>query len=161
QWAGVQVSKRFQEWTTAIKCAAFLALVVAAFVWGGGGSVSGTVAPVALPVTFVGVIAALQAVVITYGGWQSALYFTEEDKDPSRNLPRAMIGGVAAVIVIYTLVNIALLVLLPIEELAVSPLPAAAAAERIVGPAGLQALTVISIVSLPPLLNAIMMIGTR
>src|SRR5262249_29555502 len=31
QWAGVRLSSRFQEWTTAIKCAAFLALVVAAF----------------------------------------------------------------------------------------------------------------------------------
>ena len=40
-------------------------------------------------------IVALQSVVITYGGWQSALYFTEEDRDPQRNLPRAMIGGVA------------------------------------------------------------------
>jgi len=160
QWAGIRVSSRFQEVTTALKFLAFLALVVAAL------ALSGHVRPVTItaplpPVTLAGVIAAIQAVVISYGGWQSALYFTEEDRDPNRNLPRAMIGGVLAVIVIYTLVNIALLVLLPIEELAVSPLPAAAAAERIVGPAGLEVLTVISIVSLPPLLNAIMMIGTR
>ena len=160
QWAGIRVSSRFQEITTALKFLAFFALVVAAL------ALSGRVQPVtmtvALPaVTLAGVIAAIQAVVISYGGWQSALYFTEEDRDPSRNLPRAMIGGVLAVIVIYMLVNIALLVLLPIEELAVSPLPAAAAAERIVGPAGAPILTMISIVSLPPLLNAIMMIGTR
>ena len=42
-------------------------------------------------------IAALQAVIITFGGWQSALYFTDEDRDPVRNLPRSMIGGVASV----------------------------------------------------------------
>ncbi|HEX3526300.1 MAG TPA: amino acid permease, partial [Thermoanaerobaculia bacterium] len=34
QWAGVKVSARFQEWTTAIKFLAFLALIVAAFTLG-------------------------------------------------------------------------------------------------------------------------------
>ena len=51
--------------------------------------------------SFVGLVIALQSVVITYGGWQSALYFSEEDRDPNRNLPRSMIGGVAAVILVY------------------------------------------------------------
>ena len=69
-----------------------------------------------------GLIVALQSVVITYGGWQSALYFSEEDRDPDRNLPRAMIGGVAAVIVVYLLVNVALLIVLPLGDLARSTL---------------------------------------
>ena len=59
--------------------------------------------------TFSGLVIALQAIVITYGGWQSPLYFIEEDRDPARNLPRTMIGGVLSVIGIYLLVNIALL----------------------------------------------------
>jgi APA family basic amino acid/polyamine antiporter len=111
--------------------------------------------------TLSGVIAALQAVVITYAGWQSALYFTEEDRNPTRNLPRAMIGGVVAVLVIYLLVNYALLAILPISELAGSTLPASDAAKRIAGLRGGQIITVLSLISLPPLLNAIMMIGTR
>ena len=104
---------------------------------------------------------ALQSVVITYGGWQSALYFTEEDRDPDRNLPRAMLLGVVSVIVVYLLVNIALLVVLPRSQLATSILPAADAARVLLGARGAQLITVLSIVSLPPLLNAIMMIGTR
>jgi hypothetical protein len=99
--------------------------------------------------------------VITYAGWQSALYFAEEDRDPTRNLPRAMIGGVLAVIVIYVLVNVALLAILPVPELATAKLPAADAAQRLVGGRGREIITVLSIISLPPLLNAIMMIGTR
>ncbi len=106
-------------------------------------------------------IVALQSVVITYGGWQSALYFAEEDRDPNRNLPRAMIGGVAAVIVIYLLVNVALLAVLPIGDLARSTLPAADAARRLLGDRGREVITILSIVSLPPMLNAILMIGTR
>jgi APA family basic amino acid/polyamine antiporter len=108
-----------------------------------------------------GLVVALQSVVITYGGWQSALYFTEEDRDPRRNLPRSMIGGVSSVLVIYLLVNLALLSVLPVADLARSTLPAADAAKVIFGGRGAQIITLLSLVSLPPLVNAIMMIGTR
>ncbi len=158
QWAGVRVSSRFQEIATAIKCAAFLALIAAALMSPAHASVAG---PMPGPLTLAGLIAAVQAVVITYGGWQSALYFTEEDLDPARNLPRAMIGGVLSVIAIYTLVNVALLAVLPMATLAQSTLPAADAAYAIAGARGRQVITVVSLLSLPPLLNAIMMIGTR
>jgi APA family basic amino acid/polyamine antiporter len=162
QWAGVRVSSRFQEWTTALKCLAFGALIVAGLAM--AGTSAGTApseAPPLSPLSLTGVVGALQAVVITYAGWQSALYFTEEDKDPTRNLPRAMIGGVVAVIFIYVLVNVALLAILPIPALAGSPLPAADAAQVIVGARGAQIITILSVISLVPLLNAIMMIGTR
>jgi APA family basic amino acid/polyamine antiporter len=160
QWCGVRVGSRFQEVATAIKCAAFLALVIACFVLSDRGA-SGLQASSVSSMTFAGAIVALQSVVVTYGGWQSALYFTEEDRDPVRNLPRAMIGGVAAVIVIYLLVNLALLRALPIPTLARATLPAADAAQVIAGDRGRQIITVLSVISLPPLLNAIMMIGTR
>jgi len=161
QWAGIRVTSRFQEWTTALKFLAFLALVVAGLVLSGQVAADpSTAAPVASP-GLSGLVIAVQAVVITYAGWQSALYFTEEDRDPTRNLPRAMIGGVVAVIAIYVLVNLALLAIVPIPELAASKLPAADAARLIVGDRARQVITVLSLVSLPPLLNAILMIGTR
>jgi APA family basic amino acid/polyamine antiporter len=165
QWAGLKVSARFQEWTTAVKFLAFLALVVAAFTMGPALRAMKTAGAPGLQtppgLTFTGVILALQAVVIAYGGWQSALYFTEEDRDPARNLPRAMIGGVASVIVVYLLVNLALLAVLPIPDLARSTLPGADAAAVIAGDRGKQVITVLSVLSLLPLLNAILMIGTR
>ncbi len=111
--------------------------------------------------TLAGVVVALQSVVITYGGWQSALYFTEEDRDPVRNLPRSMIGGEVLVIVIYLLVNVALLAVLSVPAMAGSTLAAADAARAIAGERGGEIITVLSLLSLPPLLNAIMMIGTR
>lgn len=159
QWGGVRLSSRFQEITTGIKFAAFLLLVVACLVIGGRPAETSAV-PVS-GATFSGIIIALQSVVITYGGWQSALYFTEEDIDPARNLPRAMIGGVAAVIVVYLLVNVALLRVLPIPVLARATLPAADAAQIVAGARGRVIITILSVISLPPLLNAIMMIGPR
>jgi basic amino acid/polyamine antiporter, APA family len=92
QWVGLKVSARFQEWTTAVKFLAFLALVVAAFTMGPEAARRLQTPGDAPGLTFTGIILALQAVVIAYGGWQSALYFTEEDRDPARHLPRAMIG---------------------------------------------------------------------
>ena len=80
-------------------------------------------APIPSSITFSGLIIALQAIVITYGGWQSPLYFIEEDRDPARNLPRTMIGGVLSVIGIYLLVNIALLRYLPMSELSGATFP--------------------------------------
>ena len=160
QWVGLRVSKWFQEWTTALKCVAFLALIIAALALAGDARAAAPAAP-GSPLSLGGVVSALQAIVITYAGWQSGLYFAEEDRDPTRNLPRAMIGGVLAVIVIYVLVNVALLVILPVADLAASKLPAADAAQRLVGGRGRDVITVLSIISLPPLLNAIMMIGTR
>ena len=162
QWMGVRVSSRFQEVATALKFVAFLALVAACFTASPGpGSAFGAGAPLPFGPTLIGVVVALQSVVITYGGWQSPLYFTEEDRDPARNLPRSMIGGEIAVIGVYLLVNLALLAVLPVPALARSTLPAADAAQIILGVRGAQAITLLSLISLPPLLNAIMMIGTR
>ena len=112
-------------------------------------------------ITFSGLVVALQAIVITYGGWQSPLYFIEEDRDPARNLPRTMIGGVLSVIGIYLLVNVALLKVLPMSELSGATLPAADAARVIAGSHGRNLIIMLSVISLVPLLNAVAMMGTR
>jgi APA family basic amino acid/polyamine antiporter len=65
------------------------------------------------------------------------------------------------VIVVYLLVNVALLIVLPLGDLARSTLPAADAAQILLGERGRVVITILSIVSLPPMLNAILMIGTR
>jgi APA family basic amino acid/polyamine antiporter len=158
QWLGIRISSQFQEVTTSLKCIAFLALVSACLL-----------VPTSEPawarmpssMTFSGLMVALQAIVITYGGWQSPLYFIEEDRDPTRNLPRTMIGGVLSVIGIYLLVNVALLKVLPTSELAGATLPAADAARVIAGAHGRNLITLLSVISLVPLINAVMMMGAR
>lgn len=161
QLTGVRVSSRFQQVATAVKFGAFLLLVVAcaAHALANGGPPPSHTA--AASSTIAGLVYALQAVVITYGGWQSALYFAEEDRDPARNLPRSMIGGVSAVVVVYLLVNIALLAVLPLATLGGATLPAADAAQVVFGSRGATLITALSIISLPPLLNAILMLASR
>ena len=158
QWLGIRISSLFQEVTTSIKCVAFLVLVAACLLVPSGRYPSARILP---SMTFTGFVIALQAIVITYGGWQSPLYFIEEDRDPARNLPRTMIGGVLSVIGIYLLVNIALLKVLPMSELSGATFPAADAARVIAGAHGRNVIILLSVISLVPLLNAVAMMGTR
>jgi APA family basic amino acid/polyamine antiporter len=158
QWLGIRISSQFQEVTTSLKCIAFLALISACLLVPTSGH---ALAPITSLLTLSGLMLALQAIVITYGGWQSPLYFIEEDRDPTRNLPRTMIGGVLSVIAIYLLVNVALLKVLPMSALAGATLPAADAARMIAGANGRNLITLLSVISLIPLLNAVLMMGTR
>lgn len=52
-----------------------------------------------------GVLAALVPAMFSFGGWQQALWISGEVRDPQRNLPRAIVGGVLVVIAIYLLAN--------------------------------------------------------
>lgn len=159
QWSGIRSSSRVQQATSLIKAIAFLALVAACF-WFKGKSTDFS-PPVRTEPLFVAMILAVQAIILTYDGWYEALYFTEEIRDPVRQLPRSMIGGVALVIVIYVLVNAALVYVLPLGVLAGSKLPAADAALLLFGQSGATMVTALSLISLPPMISAVMLCAPR
>jgi APA family basic amino acid/polyamine antiporter len=70
------------------------------------------------PALLVPIVMALQAVITTYDGWASPVYFAEEFKEPAQDLPRSLIGGVFVVLALYLLINAALLHVLPLPVLA-------------------------------------------
>lgn len=76
---------------------------------------------------------ALVSVLWAYDGWGDLSFAAGEVEEPRRNLPRALIGGTAAVIAIYLAANVAYLAVLPIEQIRTSKLVAADVAERLVG----------------------------
>ena len=96
---------------------------------------------------FLGLVLALQGVVITYDGWYAPIYFVEEDLDPARNLPRSMIGTALSCIVIFLLVNAAMFHVLRMDHLAGSQMPASAAAMLVFGRYGKQIILLISLVA--------------
>lgn len=163
-WMGLRMSSKAQEWTSLIKAIAFVALIVAAFGFGKAGNApaaEGTAAVVPISSLLVAFIIALQSVIVTYDGWYTAVYFTEEDVDPGRNLPRAALGGVLATIIIYVLVNASFVYALPIAQLGSSTLPAAVIAQNIFGAHGGQIITALSLISLLSIVNAVLMMATR
>ena len=119
-WLGLRSSSRLQELTSLIKTLALFAFVVACLVVPGGRTVSAAPALPAIASSggiLLAIVIAMQAVIATYDGWYSAIYFLEEDKDPVRNLPRSAIGGVVVCIAIFLLVNLALLHVLTMSRL--------------------------------------------
>jgi APA family basic amino acid/polyamine antiporter len=115
---------------------------------------------------FVALTVAFRAVIVTYDGWYEAIYFAEEDKNPTRTLPRAMIGGVVLIVALYLLINVAFLQVMPLAELAASKLPAADAARTVLAFSSFAALsgkfvTLLSLLTLISLVNSVMLGAPR
>ena len=150
QWRGIRWGSLIQNATSLAKAVAFLALVAAAFVLGGGASSAGNAGAGRELALGSALLLSLQAVIYTYDGWTGPVYFSEEIDDPGRNVPRALFGGVLSVIAIYLLVNVSFLYVLPVERIAGEEFAAGAVAEAIFGMKGdtvLRALTVLSLLS--------------
>lgn len=161
---GVRLASRAQEIMSVLKAVGLLAFVLVCFTITPDSSTqvsTETVRPLAEGGVWLGILAALQSVFYTYDGWHTAAYFTEEDVDPSRNLPRSMISGVLLIIGIYVLVNLALLYVLPIQTLAGSKLPAADAVQLLFGPGSAQVVTFLLMISIMGIINAQIMFNPR
>src|SRR6478735_10329630 len=96
----------------------------------------------------------MQSILGTYSGWHAPVYFSEENIDPAKSIPRSLFTGVALVTAIYVLINLGILHALPISKLAGSKLAAADAAQLIFGGYSSQIVTSIMLVSLLGIINA-------
>ena len=162
QWRGVRTASGTQSLTSVLKALAFLVFVGICLSHAAPGDESGAVvtAPSGRPL-LIAFILAMQAVIFTYDGWIGPAYFAGELRDPGRELPRSIFGGVIAVIVIYLLVNLALLHVLPMNRLAHDPFAAGTAASVIFGARGDTLLRILVILSLLSAINAYLMFTSR
>jgi len=157
-WTGTRISGGSQVIFSAIKGAALIALVLLLLAQPGTQSQAITTTEA---IGLGGIVVAMRAIINTYDGWQEIVLFGEEVQKPERTLPRAMATGVAAVAVLYVLVNIALLHVLSPAEMGASTLPAADAAKRALGPSGDLTLTIFGVVSVGAILNLTVMKSAR
>ena len=159
-WRGVRVGAGAQAITSTLKALVFVALIAACFLVTPREQVPviervGTVAPL------LGVVLALQGVIYAYDGWTGVLYFSEEVRDPGRDIPRSMFGGVISVIVIYLLVNIAFLHVLPMEALPGGETAAAKVARTLFGGRGDLLVNIVIVVALLSTVNALLPMAAR
>jgi APA family basic amino acid/polyamine antiporter len=85
-------------------------------------------------VTAVG--AAMVPVLFSYGGWQTTNFIASEIKNPRKNLARALVIGVAGVVVLYVLVNLVCLRALGVGVLGQEKAPASAVMRIVAGETG-------------------------
>ena len=83
-----------------------------------------------------GLVMALLGCFVAYDGWQYVAFVAGEVQEPSRNIPRSIALGTAAVILLYLLANVAYLRVLPVSQIAATERVAAVTAEQTMGHVG-------------------------
>lgn len=161
-YVGVARAAAVMNLATVGKFGALALLVGLAFLAGDGNTANFT-ASSGSAVSMSAVATVLVAVMWTYDGWADLSYMGGEVRDPQRTLPRALILGTVAIIAIYMAVNVAYIYLVPLPEMATSPLIAATAAERIplLGDLGARGVALVVMLSTFGAVNGSMMTGPR
>jgi basic amino acid/polyamine antiporter, APA family len=160
QWRGIVWGSNIQNFTSLLKALAFIALIVAAFIFGSGGALSAPAPSTISVITISAVIISLQAAIYTYDGWAGVIYFSEEVRS-KRDIPRALFGGVLSIAAIYLLVNIALLYVLPMSQIAGKEFAAGEAANVMFGVHGDTIFRSLTIVSMLSSVNALQLMAPR
>ncbi len=164
-YLGIKKAGEFQLIFTLLKVAIILGIVFVCFSgighapgrgWSNfAGSFGGATGGVA------GFMAALVAALWAYDGWNDLNMVAGEVKQPERNIPIALIAGVAAVGLLYVLVNAGVQYVLPAEVIAASPRPASDAIALILGRVGAGIVSAGIAVSMLVTLNGTIMSGAR
>ncbi len=155
---GAKASGLSQDIGSAVKGVGLVILVAVLFL------LHGKAVPIAAPApvfSWAAAAVAMRAIYGAYGGWQSAIYFSEEVHNPGQTVVRATFGGIALVTSLYLLVNAAVLHVLPISVLANSTLAAADAAKAVLGPSSGVVVTALAIIAVATLANLQIMEHTR
>lgn len=159
-YVGVKPGAMTQNVLTLLKLGALALLIV-------GGLSASSAAPIVDPLpplsgsVILAVGAALVPVLFAIGGWQQTNFVAEELIDPARNLPRALLAGVAIVVAVYLLANVAYLRTLGIDGLARSSAPAADAMGALFGAKGRSLIAAGIAISTFGFLNLVILVSPR
>ena len=116
---GVKSAALVQNLCMATKLVAIAGLVLGGLLLADVATGPAVAGPLELPsVSARGLVSALLPIFFSYGGWQLVCYIAPQVERPERTLPLAIIGGVAGVIVVYVVANLAFLRVLGLEGIA-------------------------------------------
>lgn len=161
---GVKNGARLGNVLTVLKVGGLVAMVVAIFLFAPGhpSAAAPTVPPLPTgPVTVLAIGTALVAVLWAYEGWHDVSFAAAEIRDPQKTFPRGLLGGVAIVITLYLVANVAYLKVLTPAEIAASQRVALTAMTRVTGEWGGKLLTAAILCSILGAKNALVLAGPR
>ena len=157
---GVRVGGGLQIAVTILKVTLIMGVVVIGMT-ASVGSVSNYSTSIPVAGGWTGFFAALVAALWAYDGWNNVSMIASEVRNPQRNLPISLIGGVLAVIAIYLLTNMAYFYVLPAADVAASDRVAADMMRKILGSQGAAAVSVVVMISIFAALNGSILSGSR
>lgn len=103
----------------------------------------------------------LVAALFAYDGWIYVGNIAGEMKNPSKDLPKAIIGGLMITMAIYVAINVAFVLIVPASELAASATPASIVAQKLFGNIGAKIIDVGILVSILGTLNGYTLTAPR
>ena len=158
---GSKTSGAIQTVSTVCKLIPLGLIIVFGFIKGSGDNpvMSPLVAEGISPMGIIGQL--LVAILFAYDGWINVGAIAGEMKNPGKDLPKAIIGGLSIVMAINVVINLAYLWVLPASELAQYASPASIVAEKIFGPVGGKLINVGILVSVFGCLNGYLLTGPR
>ncbi len=160
-YLGVKKAGEFQAFFTMLKIAIVLGIVIAGFSYTGGSwthlSKHVTTAQGGLS----GFMAALVAALWAYDGWNDLNMVAGEVRRPERNIPIALIAGVATVVGLYMLMNAAVQYVLPVDAIAQTARPASDTMRAVLGSAGAGIVSAAMALSMLVTMNGTVMSGAR
>src|SRR6266436_6577689 len=106
-------------------------------------------------------LAALAAALWAYDGWEDLNLVGSEVENPQRNIPRALVGGVGLVAIVYLLFSAACLKVLPFQSVANSAHVASDVVERVVGHGAAAWVTLAMVISALGSMNSSVLSGAR
>jgi APA family basic amino acid/polyamine antiporter len=159
---GVRLGGQVQVTLTAIKISAVLAVVGLGFAFSGGTTANFHPLLAAPGVsTLGGFLTALVGALWAYDGWSNVNLVGSEVINPEKNIPRALVGGVAAVGGLYVLMTLACFYVLPFSAVASSAHVASDVIERVTGRGTALWLTLAMIVCALGTMNSSILSGAR
>lgn len=160
-YIGIKKAGEFQLVFTLLKIGIIVAIVFIGFSYGAGSMSHFTGRYSSAQGGIAGFMAALVAALWAYDGWNDLTMVSEEICQPERNIPIALIVGVAMVGALYMLVNAAVQFVLPSNAIAASPRPASDAIGLVWGQLGASVVSAAMALSMLVTLNGTIMSGAR
>ena len=158
---GSKTSGGVQVVSTVCKLIPIILIIIFGFLWGGGDN------PILSPLVGEGknvgsvLGTTLLAVLFAFEGWTNVGTIAGEMKNPGKDLPKAIVGGVSIIMAVYLILNLAYLWVIPADQLMLIESPAAAVATKLFGSSGGTIIKVGIIISVLGAGNGFLLSGSR
>ncbi len=166
---GVQHGGLVNNIVTSAKIIGILLLIILGLSYSHAGDAQAVITPeTTIPLQGIPLLSAVLAAMLSafwaYDGWSNISFITGEIKNPKRNIPIAIMSGVAIAMLLYVLANTAYMHVLPLSALRAvdqTQIGAAVVAETLLGKAGQTLLVALIMVSVFGSLNGIILAHAR
>ena len=159
---GVRVGGQVQVTLTVVKVVAIAAVIAVGFFFGHGSAQNLHSAAAAIPTAGLqGFLTAMVGALWAYDGWVNVTYVGSEVRNPERNLPLSLLGGVSLVCAFYIAMSVACFYVLPFSSVVASQRIASDVVARATGQGAATWLTIAMMLCALGTLNSSILTNAR